>query len=259
MDFFQNDFLRALQNPLASTALTLRNVKSSYRRSYLGALWISLTVAITITALAGVYTYLFPITLSEYMPYLTVSYVGWIAISNMLLSGPNVFIQYSSLIQQETSPYTHYVIAVIADKLLIFFNHCIVILIVLIIFQVPITWTFLAFPVAVALLFISGIGMCFVFGVIATRFRDVNQILTSLVQLAFFVTPVLWKPEFLAGRTFIVDFNPFFHYLAILREPLLDGTIPWVSFGVTAAFAAGSMLIGIATMTRYKRWIVFWI
>ena len=148
--FLTNDLWVAFTNPKPWLALVGRNIKAAYRRSYLGAIWISLTVAITIAALSGVYTFLFPVSLEEYMPFLTVSYISWIAISNILMSGPTVFIQYSGFIQEGPSIYSNYVIAVVVDKLVILANQTLVIVAVFLIFGVPVTSSWFVVTLSVA-------------------------------------------------------------------------------------------------------------
>jgi ABC-2 type transport system permease protein/lipopolysaccharide transport system permease protein len=60
---------------------------------------------------------------------------------------------------------------------------------------------------------------------ISARFRDIPQLVNSVVQIVFFVTPIMWKPELLQHRTYIADANPFFHLVEIIRGPLL-GSVP---------------------------------
>ena len=68
------------------------------------------------------------------------------------------------------------------------------------------------------------VSLCF--GILATRYRDIGPLLASLVQLLFFMTPIIWNESTLqqqgAGQyARIVELNPLLHYLDIVRAPLL--------------------------------------
>ncbi len=74
------------------------------------------------------------------------------------------------------------------------------------------------------------------------RFRDVSQVISNIIQIAFFLTPIIWQPS--QGRVsqeFIL-LNPFYHMIELLRAPLLGHPptlLNWVvSLGVVAFFAA---------------------
>jgi ABC-2 type transport system permease protein len=98
-----------------------------------------------------------------------------------------------------------------------------------------------------------------VLGLLSARFRDVPQIVTNAMQVAFFLTPIIWLPELLPGRALVLTFNPFFHAVELVRAPLL-GTAPplrsWLA--MLAATLAGSA-VALAMYVRYRRRIAYWI
>src|SRR5205814_8046164 len=85
--------------------------------------------------------------------------------------------------------------------------------------------------------------------ILCTRFRDLPQIVTNVLQVAFFATPIMWRPDALVRYRWMADFNPFTHLIDIVRLPLL-GRVPemqsWMwSLGVLAlSIAAGGWLLG---------------
>ena len=58
-------------------------------------------------------------------------------------------------------------------------------------------------------------------GAASARFRDIPPIVASAMQLVFFVTPVIWKPEQLGNWQRWLFVNPLFDLLEIVRAPLL--------------------------------------
>ena len=87
-------------------------------------------------------------------------------------------------------------------------------------------WTDLAVIPALVLIVLNCIWVSLCFGILATRYRDISPLLVSLVQLLFFMTPIIWNEATLDSRApghwaKIVELNPLLHYLDIVRAPLL--------------------------------------
>jgi len=122
-------------------------------------------------------------------------------------------------------------------------------------------------PGAVALLAIPGLLLVLLNGATATlfigmmsaRFRDVPQLINSVVQIVFFVTPIMWKPELLRSRTFIADFNPFYHLLEIVRAPLLGSLPSTKSYIAVLLITLVNVVIVGAFFARFRSRISYWV
>ena len=76
---------------------------------------------------------------------------------------------------------------------------------------VPITLhIFLILP-GIALVLVNLTWMALLLGVVCTRFRDMPNIIASILQVAFYLTPIIWMPNLLPERagTMLLDINPF--------------------------------------------------
>ena len=98
--------------------------------------------------------------------------------------------------------------------------------IIAIIFPKPWSWADLSVIPALGLIVLNCVWVSLCFGILATRYRDISPLLFSLVQLLFFMTPIIWNEATLehqgAGKwAKIVELNPLLHYLDIVRAPLL--------------------------------------
>jgi len=104
------------------------------------------------------------------------------------------------------------------------------------------------------------VTMCLslVAGTLATRYRDVQPLVESLMNLAFLASPIMWKPHLVVGREYLLDFNPVVHLLAIWREPLLNGVMPWQSFAISLAILAVLALMASFAVSRLKN-AAFWV
>jgi ABC-2 type transport system permease protein/lipopolysaccharide transport system permease protein len=145
------------------------------------------------------------------------------------------------------------------SKLIILAHNAIIYVGVLLYFGIwPGAIALLAIP-GMVLVLLNGALMSLCIGMISARFRDIPQLIGSLVQIVFFVTPIFWTPDLLKGRTFILDFNPFYHLLEIMRGPLL-GTIPssanYISVALITVFNA---VVAGAFFVRFRARISYWV
>src|SRR5438552_2086218 len=81
----------------------------------------------------------------------------------------------------------------------------------------PWSWADLSVIPALGLIVLNCIWVSLCFGILATRYRDIGPLLFSVVQLLFFMTPIIWNDETLrqqgAGRwSSIIELNPLLHY-----------------------------------------------
>ena len=110
-----------------------------------------------------------------------------------------------------------------------------------------------------AILAVNAFAAALLLGMLCARFRDLGQIVASVMQLAFFMTPILWKPTSLGARAVWLDFDPFYVIMQVVRGPLLGSGAPpliWLSaLGFTAAFCA----LSFAFFVRFRGRIAFWV
>jgi ABC-type polysaccharide/polyol phosphate export permease len=75
-----------------------------------------------------------------------------------------------------------------------------------------------------------------------------------------FLTPIFWSPDQLTGRAeFLAQFNPLFHLIAVVRDPLL-GVPPtllnWLAVGLVTLVG---WTIAIVMLTKLRHRIVYWL
>jgi ABC-type polysaccharide/polyol phosphate export permease len=257
--FFTTDLLPGIRDINSWMSLGRRDIKAAYRRSYLGIVWISLSMTITLVALSFVYSFLFPITLNEYLPFLAVSYVTWGLISSTLVSSCNVFIGKHSYIKQKPIPLTVFILSNLAMNVFIFFNHIAVALFFVVVIGDGFGWAMLVLPLSLAIIITTAFAVSMILGTATCRYRDIGQIISSVTLLAFFVTPILWKPEFLSGRFMIAYANPIYHYIELIRAPIIDHKVPLASIGITLCLTVFFLLAGYFIISRKRNDIPFWV
>src|ERR1700704_74214 len=199
-----------------------QDIKQRYRRSVLGPFWITIATGTTAVAMGGLYSKLFHLELSEHLPYVTLGLIIWGLISASILEGADVFVANEGLIKQLPTSLSVHVYRLVWRQAILFAHNIVIYVIVAVIYPKPWKWTDLSVFPALLLITLNCVWVALVFGIIGTRFRDIGPLLNSLVQLLFFMTPIIWNDQTLdaqgAGEwRWVVELNPLFHYLDIVR------------------------------------------
>ena len=100
-----------------------------------------------------------------------------------------------------------------------------------------------------------------ILGVLCTRYRDLPQIVGSILQILFYLTPIMWMPNLLPQRTglYLLDLNPAYHLLQIVRAPLLGKLPTLLNWEVSFGLALIGWIMAIMFYGRYKRRIAYWL
>ena len=138
--------------------------------------------------------------------------------------------------------------------------HSLIIIVVLIVaFDVPVNWYLLQIVPAFGLTWIGMVWLGYLIAMICVRYRDIIQVITTWMTVLFYITPVMWKPDFLPRQYhLIIEFNPLAQFLEILRNPLLGQPVSSYAWLSTTVIALGGGLIALAVIGRYQRRIIFW-
>ncbi len=257
-----NDIVEGTQQRQLWAHLGWQDIKQRYRRSVIGPLWITISMGMTVTALGILYSNLFGKNLAEHLPYLAVGFIMWGFISGCITDGTEVFIQNEGLMKQLPAPLSVHILRLVWRQTLLFGHNLVIYFIVLAIFQMPISWTVVMAIPAVVLMMASGAWVALLFGIIATRFRDIPPVVGSLMQLIFFMTPIVWDADILrdkGGSMAIAKLNPLYHYIELLRDPLLGENIVMTNWIVVGAITIVGWALALLVLRNYRARVTYWV
>ncbi len=236
------------------------DIRSRYARSRFGQLWITFSMAIFIFAIGLVYALLFNQPIQQFLPYIAVNIVVWTLISGIITESATVFTQSESFLRQEPLPKTVFVMRLLVRNTMNFAHNIILVPVIFVAMGHPLSWTWLLALLGLALVLIAGFFTALLLGVFCTRFRDLPQIVQNVVQIAFFITPVMWPASSLRSQAaWVIDYNPFAAFLHVVTEPL-RGIVP--ATGTYALALAAIMLlaaISLPLFARFRARIVYWL
>ncbi len=237
-----------------------QDIRQRYRRSTLGPFWLTISMGVLVAGLGILYAGLFKAETAEYLPFVAVGFIVWGLISGAINDGCMAFIGAESIVRQIGLPLSIHVYRVVWRNAIILAHNAVIYAAVAVIFALRPGWAGLLALPGLAFICLNAVWAALLIGLVSARFRDVPQIVASIVQMAFFLTPIIWMPEHLPDRAVIaLEINPFYHFMEIVRAPLL-GRLPaldsWLAvFGMTVA---GGLLTWLV-YARYRWRIVYWV
>ena len=235
-----------------------QDIKMRYRRSFLGPFWITISMAVMIYTMGFLYAKLFKIELNNYFPFLAAGILIWNFLSTSILEMTNAFIESTGFIRQIKLPFTVYILRALTRNIIVFLHNALAILPILIYYRVHFLPLHFLMSFLVCGFWIFSFGM--LFAMLGARYRDIRPIMTSIIQLVIFVTPIMWRPEMIPEKySFAITYNPFYHLIEIMRAPLIGLSPPIVSLTFTMISTASASIAMLILFFRFRRYIPFWV
>ena len=239
-------------------ALAFQDIKLRYRGSVLGPFWLTITTIVMVASMGAIYSTLFNIPASTYLPYLTIGLVVWSYISTAISDGCQTFLSAEGIIQTVPLPYSVHAYRAVFRNLIALAHSLVIIPLVLLIFQIPLSWRILEIVPVLILYALNGVWISVFFGMLSARYRDVPPIVANFTQVLFFVTPVIYPASLLGTWRAVADLNPAFAAIDVMRAPLLGvatSTYSWPVLLVTTAVGClGTFII----FARFRARIAYW-
>ncbi len=236
-----------------------------YRRSVLGPLWITASTGVYIIAISVVFSSLFNQDFRHYLVYMSIGIVVWNFINQSLIDSTECFIANAGFIKQIAIPKTVFIFQTINRNLLFLLHNLIIIVICFILFDANVTLYSLLHAVAgMAVLVFNIFFFSIILSCLCTRFMDLRQIIFSMLQIGFLITPVMWMPtESMKSKMFLLTLNPFFHFLDLIRQPLLPLSLPDTGYHYSLhyilLFSIVNVVVAMAVFSVSRKKIPYWV
>ena len=234
-------------------------IKQRYRRSVIGPFWLTLSYGAMIAGMGPLYGSLLQQDISSYFPYLATGFVVWFLIANVIGDGCNSFIAAEGFIKQVKLPLTVHVLRVIWKNLIIFAHNAVIVLLVLAYYRPVFEWHVLLAPLGLIMVAVNALWFGLLFGLLCARFRDIPQVVGSVMQVAFFLTPVMWPSRLLGDYQWAADWNPFFHFLETIRAPLLGHGAAPRSWAIVLVVTVAGWLVTMLMFSRFRGRVAYWV
>lgn len=254
------DLVESLKHWRFWVFLGWNDIAKQYRRSFVGPLWIVFNSAFFIVAFGLIGAQLFKLPVADYLPYFCAGHIFFGFISALINEGCMTYIQADAFLKQMPYPKLTFVFRLVWRNV-IMLAHNLVVLVAVLLWSghfSQVRW--LPFIAAVLLTLVCACAVVAILGALAARFRDIPMAVASVMQISFFVTPVMWRPDQLTERArILVHLNPLAAFLEILRAPLLGtaaASPAWTHALLATVLALA--LFGVLYLLARRR-IIYWL
>lgn len=242
-----------------SYKLGLQDIELRYKRSLLGPFWISAALVATILALAYVFSGVFRTNFASYIGYIGAGLLAWQFILALVLEACNSVTEHTSFLQNVRMPLTTIAGRIAIRNAIVFTHNIVAVVGLLFLFGVQFTPIALWALPGAGLILLIGYLLVILLGPICTRFRDVPLVISSVMQVTFFLTPIFWMPTESAHNPAFIAGNPFYHLIQLVRAPLLGemATVQnWnMALWTTAIVAVLALIVASVTRKRLALWL----
>jgi ABC-type polysaccharide/polyol phosphate export permease len=244
--------------------LAWQDTKTRYSRTTLGPYWTTVSLAIWTVSIGIVYAVLFKVPIREFLPYLATGLISWNYISTVLLASPSALTEARSALLNIRIPLPVLILRIIV-RTIIAYGHSLPVVLAVVLVLAPSTYAngqwlaLVQLPFSLALISIVLIPVSFFIATLCTKLPDMGQVVASLVQVLFFITPILWSTDTLKDAQWIYQLNPLYYVTTTLRMPLLGQWVPWslvtadIILGVVGIVAVS--LVGGSIARKAPKWL----
>lgn len=241
--------------------LAWQDIRQRYRRSALGPFWLTISMSVMIGVIGLVFSQVFKTSTQDFLPFITIGIILWTFISTIIIEGCTGFIVAENIIKQLPIPLFVHILRMVWRNILILAHNIVIFPIVLIIVGKPLGLIALLSIPGFILVTINLIWVSLILATTCARYRDMPQMIASLIQVLFYLTPIIWMPNIISAseNSYLLYLNPVFHLLEIMRAPLM-GTMPTtMNWLVSIALAISGSIIALAFYGNYRRRIAYWL
>lgn len=242
--------------------LTRSQIHSTYQGTLLGVLWGVLNPLLMLGVIGVIFTQVLGRQIPNYPIFLFCGLIPYTFFSSSIIGGSSSLFRNRKLITKYRVNYMIFPLSNIAAGVVDFCLKTVAIFLLLQIFQPGISARLVLLPVAILLLSLFTAGIILASATLVTMFRDLEHILSVLLRMLYFASPVLLRPKMLGPYRWIMDINPLSYHLRLFRYSMYHQLdyVNWPT-GMEWTFAMGSsllsLLIGYLIFKRYERKLIF--
>jgi len=247
-------------NILLAFSFAKRDFKERYVGTGLGQLWYILSPIITIFIYTVIFSDFMKMKMSivdnsyAYSIHLVPALLAWTTFSTILIRLNTSFLDKAHMIKKINVPMYTFQLAIVLTELFLFFISIILGIGFLVLIHQPVTVTFLWLIPLMLLqsIFVFGLGV--ILSLFTPFFKDLKEAIPILIQLWFWMTPIIYMKELLAKKyPFLLTYNPFFYFADSYQDIFLYSKAP--SFERVALMITMTILTLLLAGYLYKKMV----
>jgi len=233
------------------------DIKNKYRRTFLGPIWVTGTVAVIIFAVGPLYGVIFDRPIDTYLLHLATGMTFWLFLSSTISELSTSFIENANIIKNSNKPVYIFLFRIISRNTIILLHNIILPILIAAYYGYLSINILLLVPVIIILV----LFLCIValpISLLSTRFRDLIPLIQNILQLFFFITPIFWVAGTKMDRFSFLYLNPFDYFISLARMPFYSTYNP-ITLYVLIVFMVIFYTISIFLYKKYSTKISYWL
>ncbi len=242
-------------------ALALRELTVRYKRSVLGFLWALLNPALLMLVLTLVFSNIMTFNIPHYAIFLLSVLLPWTFFGQTLSYAVESVVANGDLIKKVATAKLVFPVAAVISNMINLLLSLIPLAILVLVLHHPFYLSWLYLPVALIALAIFTTGVSFFFATANVYYRDITHIVQTLLQVLFYVTPIVYALEIFPARyRWLFRLNPLVYLFDGFREPVYYGRLPTEGYVVASFLCAFiALIVGFAFFRKHQDEFVFYV
>ena len=249
---FIDEFAQLIRYRSLIVELVSRDIKTRYKRSFLGIGWTMLHPLLTMLVLTAVFSAIFRFSVPNYIVYVLSGLLLWNFFSTTTTHAMTQLAWGGSLLSRIYLPKAVFAASSIGTGLVNIALAMVPLLAIMAITRVSYTPALLFLPVAVALTAVFAFGVGLFISTQAVYYTDVVNMYEIILMLWFYLTPIIYPLSVLPPLVArFVLLNPMYTFLELFRAPIYQGQLPAVEvLALGVLWSLASLTIGWWVFTR---------
>lgn len=226
--------------------LVEKDIQVRYKNKALGYVWSIASPLASAFVFYFAFKVMMRVNIPDYTLVLMAGIFPWQWFSNVMGSAPKVFVGNASLIKKVSFPKVIVVLSMILNNLIHFLLTIPVLMVLLLLFKEPISWTWIyGIPILSVLQFMMLYGLSLFVGTINTFFRDMERLIVIVMNFAFYLTPIIYTEHLIPEKyKNLIYLNPLAPLMIDWRNLFLHGTMDPLHLLATALYAIVFVAVG---------------
>tara|TARA_B100000959_G_C14973643_1_gene620720 strand:- start:882 stop:1700 length:819 start_codon:yes stop_codon:yes gene_type:complete len=256
--FALNDLTKSIKLKHIWYNLAISEIKSSYKRTKLGPIWITLSTLALLGAMGPLYSKIFGAKLEDYFLYLACGFIFWDFTRSSIVEMGSAYVNNRDILLSNNFPYSLYLLKTLFKNLITLFHNFFIVILAIFIINKTFGIIQITFFIGLILSSLLILNFLLIISIICTRYRDIVQIINSIMTVMFFLTPIIWHTDLLKDRLVFIYGNPFFLIIDSMRSPLIYNEFPIYTNLLIALILIASLPFTLYFFGKYKSKIPFW-
>lgn len=262
MRYLLQDLVAGLKYPAFWAFSGWLDIVVQVRRSRLGPLWLVSPSLIYIWGIGFIYGSFMHVGVRAYAAHVGVGYVVFKLTQSVIAESTSVLFHSRAFIMDGHMRLTDFVLRALAKALFHFVMSLPAVAIALAVYPHLHLVGLLEGSAALLLVLVNVVWVGVLFSLIGARYPDLSNFIGNIFMFLFLLTPIVWYASSLpedSVRGILSRLNPFFHFVEIVRAPMLGEHLSGYSWAYVGVMTVLGWSAAVGAYRRYASYVPIWL